>query len=78
MSEVAARQQCQAIFAEILGGHQLIANHSAWGQFPKLWNDTWSVANRVLIGDALHTAHFSIGSGTVSYTHLTLPTKRIV
>ena len=64
MSEVAARQQCQAIFAEILGGHQLIANHSAWGQFPKLWNDTWSVANRVLIGDALHTAHFSIGSGT--------------
>ena len=64
MSEVAARQQCQAIFAEILGGHQLIANKSAWGQFPKLWNDTWSVANRVLIGDALHTAHFSIGSGT--------------
>ena len=64
MSEVAARQQCQAIFAEILGGHQLIANKSAWGQFPKLWNDTWSVANRVLMGDALHTAHFSIGSGT--------------
>ena len=64
MSEVAARQQCQAIFAEILGGHQLLATPSAWGQFPKLWNDTWSVANRVLIGDALHTAHFSIGSGT--------------
>ena len=40
MSEVAARQRCQAIFAEILGGHQLIANKSAWGQFPKLWNDT--------------------------------------
>ena len=47
-----------------MDGHQLIANKSAWGQFPKLWNGTWSVANRVLIGDALHTAHFSIGSGT--------------
>ena len=64
MSEVAGRQRCQAIFAEVLGGHRLIANKSAWNQFPKLWNDTWSVANRVLIGDALHTAHFSIGSGT--------------
>ena len=64
MSEVASRQRCQAVFAEILDGHQLIANKSAWGQFPKLWNDNWSVANRVLIGDALHTAHFSIGSGT--------------
>jgi len=47
-----------------LDGHRLVSNKSIWRQFPKVWNECWSTVNRVLVGDALHTAHFSIGSGT--------------
>jgi 2-polyprenyl-6-methoxyphenol hydroxylase-like FAD-dependent oxidoreductase len=59
-----AKAVCEAIFAETLEGHGLVSNKSIWRQFPKVWNERWSVGNRVLMGDALHTAHFSIGSGT--------------
>ena len=52
------------MFETTLQGHALISNNSIWRRFPKIWNDRWSVGNRVLLGDALHTAHFSIGSGT--------------
>ncbi len=55
---------CEGIFAETLDGHPLISNKSVWRNFPWLWNERWSVGNKVLLGDALHTAHFSIGSGT--------------
>ncbi len=55
---------CERIFAATLGGHGLLSNKSIWRQFPKIWSERWSVGNRVLVGDALHTAHFSIGSGT--------------
>ena len=55
---------CEEIFADTLGGHRLISNNSVWRNFPWLWNERWSHRNMVLIGDALHTAHFSIGSGT--------------
>ena len=55
---------CEQVFAETLEGHSLVSNKSIWRQFPKIWNDRWSTGNRVLIGDAAHTAHFSIGSGT--------------
>jgi 2-polyprenyl-6-methoxyphenol hydroxylase-like FAD-dependent oxidoreductase len=55
---------CERVFAETLGGHALISNRSVWRNFPWLWNERWSFKNMVLIGDALHTAHFSIGSGT--------------
>ena len=45
-------------------GHPLISNNSIWRQFPIVHNARWSAGNCVLLGDALHTAHFSIGSGT--------------
>jgi anthraniloyl-CoA monooxygenase len=52
------------LFAAELGDHSLIANQSEWRQFPTVRNDSWHHDNVVLIGDAAHTAHFSIGSGT--------------
>lgn len=55
---------CERIFAATLDGHPLISNKSMWRNFPWLWNEHWHHRNMVLIGDALHTAHFSIGSGT--------------
>jgi len=55
---------CEEIFADVLDGHRLISNKSVWRNFPWIWNERWSHRNMVLIGDALHTAHFSIGSGT--------------
>ena len=55
---------CEEVFADTLDGHRLISNKSVWRNFPWIWNERWSHRNMVLIGDALHTAHFSIGSGT--------------
>ncbi|MBI5265172.1 MAG: FAD-dependent monooxygenase [Bradyrhizobium sp.] len=55
---------CEDIFVDTLGGRSLISNRSVWRNFPWIWNEHWSFKNMVLIGDALHTAHFSIGSGT--------------
>jgi 2-polyprenyl-6-methoxyphenol hydroxylase-like FAD-dependent oxidoreductase len=59
-----ARARCEAIFAAVLDGHPLVANKSAWRNFPWIWNERWSHRNMVLVGDALRTAHYSIGSGT--------------
>jgi 2-polyprenyl-6-methoxyphenol hydroxylase-like FAD-dependent oxidoreductase len=64
MGDAAARALCERIFAETLGGHPLISNNSIWRQFPLVHNERWSQGKYVLLGDALHTAHFSIGSGT--------------
>ena len=55
---------CQQVFSETLCGHPLVSNKSVWRNFPWIWNERWSHNNMVLIGDALHSAHFSIGSGT--------------
>jgi 2-polyprenyl-6-methoxyphenol hydroxylase-like FAD-dependent oxidoreductase len=60
----AVRKECERLFVEVLDGHPLIANNSVWRQFPIVHNERWSHGKYVLIGDALHTAHFSIGSGT--------------
>lgn len=64
MSEADSAAKCAEIFADTLDRKPLITNKSNWRNFPVLWNDRWSHLNMVLVGDALHTAHFSIGSGT--------------
>jgi len=64
ISDGETRSVCERVFAQTLEGHRLISNNSIWRQFPIVHNERWSVDNCVLVGDALHTAHFSIGSGT--------------
>lgn len=64
MSEAQSAEKCADIFADTLDGQPLVTNKSNWRNFPLLWNGRWSHLNMVLVGDALHTAHFSIGSGT--------------
>jgi 2-polyprenyl-6-methoxyphenol hydroxylase-like FAD-dependent oxidoreductase len=55
---------CEQVFTATLDGHPLVSNKSVWRNFPWVWNERWWSGNIVLIGDALHSAHFSIGSGT--------------
>ena len=55
---------CEKLFAGELAGHKLLKNRSHWRQFPTVRCDRWHRDNVVLVGDAVHTAHFSIGSGT--------------
>ncbi|MFJ8870197.1 bifunctional salicylyl-CoA 5-hydroxylase/oxidoreductase [Streptomyces sp. NPDC102473] len=57
-------ERCAKIFAEALGGRPLRSNRSSWLTFATVSNARWSHGSTVLIGDAAHTAHFSIGSGT--------------
>src|SRR3989449_8346763 len=64
MNEADTLTYCEEVFAGTLGGHRLVSNKSVWRNFPNLRNARWSSGNVVLIGDALRTAHFSIGSGT--------------
>jgi 2-polyprenyl-6-methoxyphenol hydroxylase-like FAD-dependent oxidoreductase len=54
----------EAVFADVLRGHPLVSNRSVWRTFPRVSTERWSAGRAVLLGDALHTAHFSIGSGT--------------
>lgn len=55
---------CQQLLANFLEGTPLLSNNSKWISFPTLKTKTWHHGNVVLLGDAVHTAHFSIGSGT--------------
>ena len=60
---------CERVFAKYLDGHSLMSNArhlrgSAWLNFNRVLCRKWHHRNIVLIGDAAHTAHFSIGSGT--------------
>jgi len=55
---------CERLLAPWLSGHPLLANRSIWRRFPTVTCERWSFGNVVLLGDAAHTAHFSIGSGT--------------
>lgn len=52
------------LFGDILDGHDVLANNSRWISFTTVSNESWFDENVVLLGDAAHTAHFSIGSGT--------------
>ena len=64
MDQAESARACGEIFAEVLQGASLVTNRSRWRRFPRLWCERWYSGNRVLLGDAAHTAHFSIGSGT--------------
>lgn len=64
LPEPACRAECERLFEATLQGARLIPNQSVWRRFPELSCRHWHCGNRVLVGDALHTAHFSIGSGT--------------
>ena len=64
MSDGERRRVTQAFFSEELGGQDLVENNSIWRQFPVITNEAWHHDRFVLVGDALRTAHFSIGSGT--------------
>lgn len=54
----------ERLLADSLGGQPLFPRRSQWRRFSLVKNDTWWAGNIVLIGDAAHTTHFSIGSGT--------------
>jgi 2-polyprenyl-6-methoxyphenol hydroxylase-like FAD-dependent oxidoreductase len=64
MDEQESARVCAELFAETLEGTPLLVNHSIWRRFPRLWCDNWVAGKRVILGDAAHTAHFSVGSGT--------------
>ncbi len=64
MSEAETLRYLAAVFAPDLNGQALLSNNSKWLNFLLVKNAHWSFENVVLLGDALHTAHFSIGSGT--------------
>ncbi|HKA59329.1 MAG TPA: bifunctional salicylyl-CoA 5-hydroxylase/oxidoreductase [Gemmatimonadales bacterium] len=55
---------CEKLFEKELEGHPLLKNRSLWRNFVTIKNANWSHENVVLVGDAAHTAHFSVGSGT--------------
>jgi anthraniloyl-CoA monooxygenase len=63
-SEDDSRRYCEEVFRDDLGGHRLLTNRSSWLNFKVVTSQRWSHDNVVLIGDALRTVHFSIGSGT--------------
>jgi len=70
MSQEESIAACEKLFAKYLDGHALQSNAShlvgsaAWLNFRRIKCDNWAVGNVILLGDAAHTAHFSIGSGT--------------
>jgi anthraniloyl-CoA monooxygenase len=63
-SDEYAAGRIREIFADELRGHEILTNNSRWLNFRTVRNERWHDGNVVLLGDAAHTAHFSIGSGT--------------
>src|SRR5690242_15872988 len=64
MNDEETRVYVAEVFARDLHGQPLLSNNSKWINFVLVKNANWHFENVVLLGDALHTAHFSIGSGT--------------
>jgi anthraniloyl-CoA monooxygenase len=64
LDDAQTRTYLEEVFADDLDGQPLLSNNSKWINFLLVKNAHWSFENVVLLGDALHTAHFSIGSGT--------------
>ncbi|AYJ50276.1 bifunctional salicylyl-CoA 5-hydroxylase/oxidoreductase [Rhodococcus sp. P1Y] len=64
VSDTYAVDRIREIFADDLGGYEILTNNSKWLSFQTVRNERWFDDNVVLLGDAAHTAHFSIGSGT--------------
>jgi anthraniloyl-CoA monooxygenase len=64
MPEQRTREYLERVFELDLAGHPLLSNNSKWINFLNVKNAHWSRGNVMLLGDSLHTAHFSIGSGT--------------
>lgn len=64
LSDDQTRQYLEKVFERDLGRYPLLSNNSKWINFLLVKNSQWFFENVVLLGDALHTAHFSIGSGT--------------
>jgi 2-polyprenyl-6-methoxyphenol hydroxylase-like FAD-dependent oxidoreductase len=63
-SDEKSKAYLEKLFAEQIDGHKLLVNNSRWGSFRTLRTQRWHSGNVVLLGDAAHTAHFSVGSGT--------------
>ena len=63
-SDEKSQQYVAELFAEELAGGTLLTNNSRWGNFRTRRSGRWHVGNTVFLGDAVHTAHFSVGSGT--------------
>nr|WP_218890648.1 FAD-dependent monooxygenase [Actinomycetospora corticicola] len=63
-SDVEALEYLSDVFADHLDGHRLIGNRTRWMQFRTVRCATWHSGRTVLLGDAAHTAHYSVGSGT--------------
>jgi anthraniloyl-CoA monooxygenase len=63
-SEAESAALMEQIFGWFLGGHRILTNRSIWRNFPMIRNKRWVLGNKVLLGDAKASAHFSIGSGT--------------
>jgi anthraniloyl-CoA monooxygenase len=64
LDEAGSLELCQDVFTEALGGRRMLSNRSLWINFPWVRCRSWHSENVVLVGDAAHTAHWSIGSGT--------------
>jgi 2-polyprenyl-6-methoxyphenol hydroxylase-like FAD-dependent oxidoreductase len=63
-SDTASREYLEKLVAEDIGGASLVTNNSRWGNFRTRRTQQWHRGNVVMLGDAVHTAHFSVGSGT--------------